>query len=598
MSSQTIVSQDITVGELFKDFYTVPDYQREYVWSDEQVEQLLEDVLAEKSDGTSPEKAAEYFIGSIVVCPGEGGVWELIDGQQRVTTLFILLCAIRDHLKASGLTPPPPLTAQIADSSVDILGQATDRYRLDLQYEDSGDVLAQIADAKPVSTKPADLTRSMANIINSYRVARTFLQRESTTNPDAAKHFYGYLVNKVKLIRIRTEDVAKALKVFETINDRGVGLDSMDLLKNLLFMHANREAFEKLKDTWKHLQDILYRAGEKPLRFLRYFILSSYDVEILREDEIYAWLRKNASLCGYKERPVEFAGTLVTAAKAYGNFLRGEDVHGKKDPYLQSLRLLGGSSARQHLVLLLSGRHLEPQLFHRLAREVESLFFCYVITREPTRDFERNFAQWAMELRKCKTLEDIESLVAKRFGPAKAGLRPRFEDALLRLSADSLQQYRLKYLLAKLTQHVEQMAYGETEGNKWLASFVDPSIEIEHILPQNASAAARAEFADSNWLSYVQLLGNLALVEKPINASLGNRPYNEKKGVYPSSQFLLTRAVSKLPEVGSKTKINAAVAALHAFSSWSPKSIEDRQKDLKALAMEVWQVPSQSPSQP
>ena len=71
------------------------------------------------------------------------------------------------------------------------------------------------------------------------------------------REVYGYLLNKVKLIRIQAEDVAKALRIFETINDRGVGLDSMDLLKNLLFRKASRAKFDRLKDQWKELQDTM-----------------------------------------------------------------------------------------------------------------------------------------------------------------------------------------------------------------------------------------------------------------------------------------------------------------------------------------------------
>jgi uncharacterized protein with ParB-like and HNH nuclease domain len=76
--------------------------------------------------------------------------------------------------------------------------------------------------------------------------------RHLGTDPAELLRFYGYLTNKVKVIRIETPTVAMALKIFETINDRGVGLDAMDLLKNLLFMHAKGDEFGKLKTIWKN----------------------------------------------------------------------------------------------------------------------------------------------------------------------------------------------------------------------------------------------------------------------------------------------------------------------------------------------------------
>lgn len=149
MTTQTIDSDDLTVADLLKSFYVVPDYQREYVWGTDQVEQLLTDIIDEMS-GQVGDQVPEYFIGSIVVCPGKNGVLDLIDGQQRMTTLYLTLCAIRDRLRALGAQESSVLKSQLADASVDASGEETHRYRLDLQYEDSGDALTQIADGKIV----------------------------------------------------------------------------------------------------------------------------------------------------------------------------------------------------------------------------------------------------------------------------------------------------------------------------------------------------------------------------------------------------------------------------------------------------------------
>ena len=144
MTEQTIHSLDIKVADVFQAFYVVPDYQREYVWETEQVEQLLSDINAELADN-DPTKAPEYFIGSIVVCPGANSVLELIDGQQRMTTLFLTLCGIRDRIGSLGEEPPGGLKPQIAAVTTDPSGLDHFRYRLDLQYEDSGNILVHIA---------------------------------------------------------------------------------------------------------------------------------------------------------------------------------------------------------------------------------------------------------------------------------------------------------------------------------------------------------------------------------------------------------------------------------------------------------------------
>ena len=585
-NEQTIQSQDIKVADIFQSFYAVPDYQREYVWSIDQVEQLLSDINDELAD-QDPAIAPEYFIGSIVVCPGVEGLLELIDGQQRMTTLFLTFCAIRDRLRELNMLPPGALEPQIAAISTDVSGADHFRYRLDLQYEDSGGVLVDIA--KGISDEAGANTRSIANIRKAYQVAMDFLRREFSDNERMLRAFYGYLTNKVKLIRIQTQDVAKALKIFETINDRGVGLDSMDLLKNLLFMKADRDEFERLKTHWKELQDVIYNVGEKPLRFLRYFILSQYDVDVLREDQIYRWFATHEELCGYDENPIDFAEELLAAAQAYANFLNGCGKDGAKSHHLENLRLLGGRVARQHLILLLAGRHLPKALFDQLAHEVEDLFFVYVITREQTRYFERNFALWAEEVRAINTEGELDALVARRFTPTKAELSIRFDDAFLRLTTASVQQYRLRYILAKLTQHVDLLAYGETEGTKWLRRYAS-DFQIEHIFPQQASEEAAKEFGELGDPEVVDRLGNLVLVEPSINAALGNRPFSRKRDVYSQSQLLLTKALVERPAVGQNTKIDSAVAALDPYKRWNEAMVDGRQRSLARLARGVWRL--------
>ena len=587
---QRIQSTDVSVDELFQSFYAVPDYQREYVWGTEQVEQLLNDILSEMS-GENPESNPEYFIGSIVVCPGENGLLDLIDGQQRLTTLYLILCSIRDRLQALQEQGFGTLNLQIASASTDLSGNETQRFRLDLQYEDSGDALIQIAKGEPMSSAA---TQSIKNIGNAHKVVLKFLVSEFGDNADLVRRFYGYLINKVKLIRILTEDVAKALKIFETINDRGIGLNSMDLLKNLLFMKTSPTQFDSLKLKWEELQKTIFNMNEKPLRFLRYFVMSRYEVtNIIREDDIYGWFANNESLVGYGSNPIGFANELVKTASTYKKFLRdGCDEEGKANRFLENIGILGGSAARQHMILLLAGRHLSPSLFDRLAREVENLFFCYVVTREPTRNFESNFLRWASELRNLSSADEFDRFIKRRFDKEKANLSTRFGDAISRMEYGSMQQYRLRYMLAKLSQHVDQQAYGESaEGHRWLKYYTSGGFEIEHIFPRNPSDQAKDEFGRYEDRAITEKLGNLVLVEESINRSLGNKPYCAKREIYPKSKLVLTKSLPSRPSVGQDTRFDKAVSNIKPYNDWDEATVNRRQLFLVRLARIVWDVP-------
>ena len=585
---QTIESKDVSLGELFAQYFAVPNFQREYVWGTDEVRQLLEDVYSEFSD-TARNKDSEYFIGTIVTCIGDDEVQQLIDGQQRMTTSYLVLCAIRDYMKQIHGVEIQALTPQISAVSVDQNGRDVFRYRVALQYEDSCGVLESIAKGDPPPNGKHSTT-SVRNIVNAYEIIKGFLE-EQFKSEDLLRRFYAYFTQKVKLIRVKTISITHALKIFETINDRGVGLDSMDLLKNLIFMNASMKDFDRLKVQWRRVVDPLDKAREKPLRFLRYFIFSNYKVDRLREEEIYDWLRKHEKECGYKDGPFEFVNELIEAAGAYTNFARGLNVDSSENRYLVNIRAMSGA-ARQHLILLLAGRHLPEEQFSTLCSEIENLFFAYIITREATREFERKFAEWASPMRAVRSKTQLQEFVHKYFRPEKERLALRFEQAMQDLTEFSLQKYRLRYVLAKLTQYVNERALGsETEAN--LHHFLDSANHVEHILPQHPSAAALREFdlpeEAADWAVW---LGNLTLAEEPINISLGNKPFSSKQPEYRNSQFYLTKLLSGVVSVGKNTAINRAVEGLPTFKEWSSKSIQKRQEALAELARKVWDMPT------
>jgi hypothetical protein len=593
-----IESKDFTLGEMFRDFYAVPDYQREYVWEEEDVDQLLTDIRAEQADDSD----AEYFIGSIVTCLNQKGRYDLIDGQQRVTTIFLALCALRDRLRKLGESSVSTIQNLIATERVDARGEETREPRIELQYEDAGNIIQEFVDEGPSLGKES--TRSILNMRNAYRSAQSFYAREFGEDAKALRGFFGYFVNRVKLIRVRTDSLARALKIFETINDRGVGLDAMDLLKNLLFIRCKPQEFNKLKNNWKHLSDQLHKSGERPLRFLRYFVLSSFGAEKLREDELYDWFVRNESRVGYGRSPVQFVEQLIAAASAYTRCLAGIGPDGNPNCDVSALSLLAGKSTRQHLILLLAGRDLPAPVFSALCKDAERMLFVYLITRQNNREFEVLFPSWAQELRGLETVEAYEQFSARHFAKRRAELADRFKREFVALDGATMKKFQLRYVVAKLTQAVDLAGYGEmSEGHKWLSRYCDGTAShIEHIAPQNPRSEATVEFGDgADDPKLIWSIGNLVLAEAAINHSLGNKPYNTrapkyphlhplKASVYPQSQYLLTRSIAKKIEIGKDSRIDRAVAGLQAFDEWNADSIRKRAVVLTELAVRVWGV--------
>jgi hypothetical protein len=201
-----IESQDLSVGDLFKDFYSVPDFQREYVWQREQVEKLLQDLYDEFYDEDRRIlPGPEYFLGSMVACKADDGTYRLIDGQQRMTTLYLILCVLRDIFKELGAERSKVLESQIADAATDPRTYVeVERYRVTLQYEDSAGVLEKVAGGDTQLADISETTASVKNILAAYRDIREFLSTNLGTDPKRLREFHGVLTTRVKMIRIVT----------------------------------------------------------------------------------------------------------------------------------------------------------------------------------------------------------------------------------------------------------------------------------------------------------------------------------------------------------------------------------------------------------
>jgi len=601
-ASNKIESQDLSIASVYNDFYYVPDYQREYVWGDakaknsvdsNEVEQFLNDIYSEFS--TSPD--SEYFIGTFLVCKNpEQDAFELVDGQQRLTTSFVILCALRDILDNYEEDAPDDLKRMIFTSKTGKDRVTRKLAKLTLQYKDSAGILDTVVQADEELSSLELQTRSATNIRNAYFIATNFLN-ENCSNRIELIDFFLYFTQQVKIIRVMTPTLEKALQIFETINDRGVGLDAMDLLKNLMFMKANKTQYENLRDKWEDLTKTLHKSREKPMRFLRYFVLANYAKDNrLRENEIYKWFQSNAALTGHNENPMAFVEELVGAARNYANFKAGKDTRGIDQDPLQNLAILGGASMRQHFILLLGAKSLSDDHFLIFAKFVERLMFAWYMTDAVTRDTEPKIVKICKELRNEDFDENEFDVFIERLEKEHLeGLSKGFSQAVMNLDQTQVQKYRLKYILAKLTQFVEQEAKGVTESNRWLRHFTSKDFEIEHILATGAKPEAISEFFgdDDHELSeYVPMLGNLLLLDKTRNIIASNDPYSTKIAAYNETDTVLSQYIARKPPIGKNDRISRAHEKhLKVFKKWNPKKMEKRQKMLTRLAHIVWDIP-------
>ncbi len=586
------------VQSLLNDFYIVPDYQREYVWTETNIKELLNDLYLEFNNKN---RSLEYFLGTIVVCKNdESKKFEIIDGQQRLITLSIILSVIRKIYGDIG-EDCKAIDDLLFNSKINQDGNPVDSFTINVEYEGK-EVFYKILKQEQINVN--DISGSPGStFFEAYEAVEDFFRENFDLNVcfDKIKSFVGHILNNIKIIRIETQNFQSALKIFETINDRGVRLDQVDLTKNLIFRQVGREDFSQLKNGWNKFRSEIQgnEVREKPLRFMRYFIISNYEMgivnndedEIIREDNIYQWFIDNESQCKIKKNPFAFTEKLYSDAEFYMGLVN-DKFYDNDNLYLKNIKALVGNAFKQHYILLLAAKKMDKKMFNHFAAQLETLLFYYTLTKELPRDIEKRFVKWASELQKIDNIDKLNNFIRENLINDINNRKNKFRNNFIELKYTDLQKYKLKYILAKLDEYVERVRVGDERPNS-LDQYLKSNINIEHILPDKPTNDTVRDFCGGNqkeYDSYKVKIGNLALLEQPINKSIKRDEFNHKVTRYVDSNFYLTRSISKLDDGGNNTSITRINKDLKEFKKWDKSTIDDRTQILYSLAEKVWNI--------
>ena len=271
--SELAASRQISVNSLFNHFFTVPDFQREYIWDEGDVENLLRDIHG--AWVKNPE--SEYFIGAVVLCTMAEEKFYIIDGQQRLTSFFLAFCSLAHHdsIADSGSDSEKVrsgILKKIREGRFTANGVITEN-RLSVPDADALNCLNCAADGNQMPD--SDVSVSAETIKASYETCRSFLDSVISSQKALTSFFY-YMTQKVTLLPYVARDINHALLVFETLNSRGKGLTQLDLVKNLLFMHSDPTSWPELRAAWVEFSLHLEASKIKPSSFLKYFLLAQF----------------------------------------------------------------------------------------------------------------------------------------------------------------------------------------------------------------------------------------------------------------------------------------------------------------------------------
>lgn len=586
-----MIKTDATsVDGVFAEFYAVPDFQREYVWTDKFVQKLLDDLHTAYADRSTN----NYFLGSIVFY-GEGRLLYLVDGQQRMTTLFIFACAVRDRILEIDKD------ADVADMAEAIQGtfrprgdKKHRRHRVTLQYPELTGVLETISKGKRNEGPLPQNALTKRRLLRAYRLTKAFLEDSVPEKVDDIQAFFDFVWSETQLITIRTEDLQSAYQVFETLNDRAKTLSAADLLKNLLFSVAARDDDKRrVRDAWKGLINQLDSIGEvSPIRFLRYTIMADYNTgKVIQAQDLFPWItdKKNRKTIGY-DKPAPFAEELESAAESYARFSEGWVTQSKR-----SLGLIGidlqGTGVRQHLCLALAGRHLSVAAFENLALALESLTFVFAVCKERWNKLESRLPEWSALIKDCENASDVDDFVSTEIAPTLTNYRDAFWAGLLNTTgmADRLR----KYVVVRLAHE-----FGRQCGRRLSLAEMFQDVTVEHVFPQTPKAEHFRSLGlkekdvddDDRWF-LIHRLGNLTVLDNSMNPSAGRQDFATKaKEYYAKSQYDITRSFKVDLRIGKAAKPRVAVAKYDFLpvGKWTQNEQEQREKGLVKLAQATW----------
>lgn len=554
------VNLNETLGNGKKFF--VPQFQRDYSWDEDSWEDLWNDILSSYQNHTV------HYMGSIVLQNSGGKNYFIIDGQQRFATLSILILSIIKRIKdlaQSGINPEENNErAEILMNQY--LGQkdpASLKHSSKLFLNENNDAFYQqrlLNFKEPV--RYSKLSDSEKLLWNAYlffcdKVGELFT--DQATGGEIALFLNEVVGDRLMFIQIVVENELNAYTVFETLNSRGVELTSTDLLKNYLFSLVARSETDLglVKSQWKKIIDVV---GLKSFPvFLRQYLNSR--IPLITKEYLFKAVKQQVM---NGEQVFDLLDDLERNAYIYIALGAPDDQLWENDKEIkESVRALSLFRVTQcNSLLMVAYEKLSISDFKRVLRAVVSLSFRYnVIAKLQTNEMEKIYNRTSLNLFQG-TSKSITQVIDS--------LRPIYlDDETFKQFFEHKEMNTNNSITRKLVRYILYAIEKQLGG-------IDTSFEtdngiIEHILPESYNEGWSSDFSEEEYENCLYLLGNFTLLESgKNNKEAAAKPYNEKKGVYETSRYALSRMVRA--------------------SEWTPEMIKHRQIKLATIACGIWKI--------
>lgn len=548
-ASQTILQP---VFEGAKQFL-IPLFQRTYSWKQDDWKTLWEDLLALY---TNP-KGRKHFMGAIVCMPAEmnpAGVskYVLIDGQQRITTIFLILAAIRDIASASGIL----LAEQINESYlINKWAVGTNIFKLFPSQTDR-EQFAGIIQRKTILDENN-------NLVKAYRFYKNKIGGKDPSGlPVSLDRLHNILMHELIVVNIVLDQDENPYLIFESLNAKGEPLTQADLVRNYVLMRITSAEEQEVayKDFWLPMQTSL---GDELTQFIwRYLNKDGKDAKAIRLDEIYDEVKQKLSGAS-SSQTVDLLIDMHTFAEYY-RCLIDPGLEHEKDIQQRLMRLNRWDVKTSYPFLLNIYRDFKMTLlskadFCKILDIIESFVVRRTFCRRPTNALNKIFQGLYKNLDTTQTVNSLTAELLKKDWPGNNA----FQEAWLEFPIYSSGNSKCRLILDSL-----ELAMNT---NKELVDLGNRQITIEHIMPQTLNEdweMSLGEQAEDIYESYLHSIGNLTLTGK--NSEMGNITFSEKNKVFADSNFALNKDLASLKKWGGETiKARAVALSKVGASIWA-----------------------------
>ena len=563
----SLVAHEQAISKIFSNDYVfrIPDYQRPYAWTPEQARDLLDDLTGfMKASGGDIEDMPPYFLGSIVLIKSElAPDADVVDGQQRLTTLTVLLSAIRATLPGGSGSD---ITQLIYEKGSQILG-TRDRFRLTLRARDAEFFQDYIQREDGFSNLISLGDQSSDSRRNLRDNAKLFESRLQAMSDQERLDLAQFIVTRCFLVAVATADLDSAYRIFSVLNSRGLDLSPTDILKAEIIGKIDQREREAYSRKWEDIEEDLGRNsfGELFSVIRMVYRKAKPQGTLLKEfrDHVVQNLSSNHLIDEIITPMAEVYEELTDAS--YTSTQRAEVIN----ELLKWLNRLEFNDWLPPAIAFAVRWRGNPDKMETFFRDLERLAYSMLLRKAGVNERIERFSKLTKEIEENGDLsaqssalelspEEQYNTYSVLNGPFYQTLAARARSAVL-LQLDSL------------------LSGGG-------ASYDYETVTVEHVLPQNPAS-------DSEWVSwfpdaaarsaFVHKLGNLALLTRKKNSSARNYEFEKKKTAYFArggiSPFVLTTQVLR-------------------SATWTPEIVTARQKELVEKMDAYFRLQDREPS--